>query len=311
VDYFCNTFKSLPAPKKMASSVNLHILIPFRNRWDLTQLCLEALAKQDVCQINCSVHLIDNGSNHSTKSDLRKWLSHQLSSQLTYSLHEVDEPFNFSKLCNLSLKISPDGMDLLLFLNNDVELRNPESLQQAVSFACQTPDCGAVGITLLYPDQRIQHIFAAPGVKIVAAHPFKGRNRSLLKAWSAFARQVPAVTGAFLLVSLEHFKKAGGFDENLPTVGQDIDLCLNLQKMGLRNWALPYIEAIHWESASRQHARIDFGEVRYIYEKWQNFLTRNPEYPIDISRFSEQPAKIFFREGKYPYEKLYSLLGKQ
>jgi GT2 family glycosyltransferase len=202
-------------------------------------------------------------------------------------------------------------MDLLLFLNNDVELRNPESLQQAVSFACQTPDCGAVGITLLYPDQRIQHIFAAPGVKIVAAHPFKGRNRSLLKNWSAFARQVPAVTGAFLLVSLEHFKKAGGFDENLPTVGQDIDLCLNLQKMGLRNWALPYIEAIHWESASRQHARIDFGEVRYIYEKWQNFLTRNPEYPIDISRFSEQPAKIFFREGKYPYEKLYSLLGKQ
>ncbi len=314
VDYFCRAFASSPLPltHNIPAQLNLHILIPFRDRWELTQQCLDALQKQIVGQISCFVHLIDNGSSPETRSLIKSWLSAQESSSLAYRVHEVDEPFNFSRLCNLGLKISSSlsDNDLLLFLNNDVILEDCASLTQSAAFASQTPDCGAVGITLLFPDRRIQHVFAAPGVKIVAAHPFKGKSPSILEEWKKLARQVPAVTGAFLLVSAGNFMKVDGFDENLPTAGQDIDLCLKLQKAGLRNWVLPQIEAIHWESASRSRASINFEEVRYIYRKWRSFLTRNPQYPPNISRFSEQPARVFWREGNYPYEKLQSILGK-
>jgi GT2 family glycosyltransferase len=312
INYFCSAFDSLPLAQGSSVALNLHILIPFRDRWDLTYLCLEALKQQRQGQINCFVHLIDNGSSPETKSQIKTWLSAQDSLGTEYVVHEVDEPFNFSRLCNLGLKISSSLKedDLLLFLNNDVVLEDPASLTQVAVFASQVPECGAVGITLLFPNRRIQHLFAAPGVKIVAAHPFKGKDPSILKEWKKRARQVPAVTGAFLLIPARHFVKVEGFDENLPTAGQDIDLCLKLQKAGLKNWVLPQIEAIHWESASRRRASINFDEVMYIYSKWRSFLTRNPQYPKDISRFSEQPARVFWEEGDYPFEKLRSVLGK-
>ncbi|WP_218109765.1 glycosyltransferase family 2 protein [Oligoflexus tunisiensis] len=312
IDYFCKAFESTSLPEKTSAFVGLHILIPFRDRWDLTRICLEALRKQNLGQISCHVHLIDNGSSPGTRAQIRNWLQQERGSPLEYTVHEIDEPFNFSRLCNLGLKLSRSlkNQDLLLFLNNDVVLENSNSLAQSAAFVSQTSGCGAVGITLLFPNRRIQHVFAAPGVKIVAAHPFKGRHPSILREWKMRARQVPAVTGAFLLLSAENFLKVGGFDENLPTAGQDIDLCLKLQKAGLKNWVLPHIEAVHWESASRKHSRINFDEVRYIYSKWRSFLTQNPEYPVNISRFSEQPARVFWKEGDYPIEKLRSVRGK-
>jgi GT2 family glycosyltransferase len=158
-----------------------------------------------------------------------------------------------------------------------------------------------VGITLLYPNRKIQHLFAAPGVKIIAAHPYKNKSTSILGEWNKMARKVPAITGAYLMVEAKRFHEVGGYDENLPTAGQDIDLCLKLQKKGWGCWVLPKIQALHLESASRSKSRINRAEVDYMYHKWQDTLTKHPDYPKEISRWSEQPVRRL-REGRYPYE---------
>lgn len=304
IHYFCQVFPTRPYSDDRAedSSSKLHIFIPFRDRWELTRQCLESLTRQNKSQLHIRIHLIDNGSGAETRKAAQDWV-HNDRSGLEYTSYFIEEPFNFSKLCNIALKseMPNDTNDTYLFLNNDVVLDDPHTLVQTTSFVRDNSDCGALGITLLFPDQTIQHLFAAPGVKIVAAHPFKGRSPSILLEWNTAARRVPAVTGAFLMTRASLFRSIGGFDENLPTTGQDIDLCLKLQQQGYGNWVLPKLQATHYESASRKKSGINKAEVDYIYSKWRDGLTQNAEYPSKISRWSEQPV-LKLCEGRYPYQ---------
>lgn len=285
--------------------MRLHIVIPFRDQWELTEIGLGAVFAQTMGQLSVTIHLIDNGSGPGTKQRVRGWITQGEAAGFAVTLQTVDAPFNFSRLCNtvLATTPAPGVRDYFLFLNNDVVLEDRSTLTTAVQFAEQNPNCGALSITLLYPDRKIQHLFAAPGVKIIAAHPFKGRPASILHEWRQAARQVPAVTGAFFLVAGDPFREVGGFDERLPTTGQDIDLCLKLQAKGLTHWVLPQLGGIHYESASRRRAVISKIEVDYIYAKWQDQLTAHVHYPLAISRWSEQPVFRLF-EGVYPYKRL-------
>jgi GT2 family glycosyltransferase len=292
--------REYPKDRSFSDILDLHILVPFRDRWDLTIQCLNSISQQNQAGLHVQLHLIDNGSQSSTVSSMQDWLKN---SQLIAHYHRIDEPFNFSKLCNKALTLPQKNNQYFLFLNNDVVLEDPKTIQKASQFAFENRDCGAVGITLLFPNRKIQHLFAAPGVKIIAAHPFKGCSTLILQKWQTQARKVPALTGAFMLIPSSLFHKLGGFDERLPTTGQDIDFCLKLQASGYGCWVLPNLVAIHHESASRFGSRIDIQEVKYIYEKWQSLLTKNPEYPDQISRWSEQPV-LRFIDGPYPYKLL-------
>ena len=63
-------------------------------------------------------------------------------------------PFNFAMACNLGA-VRASG-EVLVFLNDDTEIAQPEWLQRLVMYATR-PDIGAVGAKLLYGDGRIQH----------------------------------------------------------------------------------------------------------------------------------------------------------
>jgi GT2 family glycosyltransferase len=302
VDYFCEAFQSRAYPLTVTAphECQIDIFIPFRDKWELTRQCLTSLLQQNMPNMRATVHLLDNGSNLATQAEAKSWI-HQNSSHMTYVEHRIDEPFNFSRLCNRALRVSPDEKRYFLFLNNDVVLSDPQTLSLSAHFLQQNIDCGALSITLLFANQTIQHLFAAPGVKIIAAHPFKGKSPKILSEWNRLARRVPAITGAYLFMPSLYYHDIGGFDENLPTAGQDIDLCLKLEDKGRGSWVLPRLQAFHFESASRRSTPISRIEVDYFYKKWKTKLSSQPPYPIGISRWSEQPARKMW-ESRYPYE---------
>jgi GT2 family glycosyltransferase len=302
IDYFCQVFPARPYPSAITVSneCQIDIFIPFRDKWELTRQCLDSLLQQNAPQIRITLHLLDNGSNTNTQASLKNWID-QNHGHLTFVQHRIEEPFNFSKLCNRALNLSPEAKRYFLFLNNDVLLADSETLFTSANFLQQNSDCSALGITLLFENRTIQHLFAAPGVKIIAAHPYKGKSPAILNKWNSLARRVPAITGAYFMIPSLHFHEVGGFDENLPTAGQDIDLCLKLMGKGLGSWVLPKIQAFHFESASRRRSPINRAEVDYFYKKWQGKLSNQPAYPVDISRWSEQPARRML-ETRYPYE---------
>ncbi len=268
------------------------VVVPFRDRWQLTARCLESLLRQELPECcKFEIALVDNGSVEPYTADgVRSFITLASSKHIKAHHLRVDAPFNFSALNNAAVQRFAAGAPWYLFLNNDVEFRSSAALARLLAGAAAAPRSGAVGCTLLYPSGAIQHLFVAPGVKIVAAHPLKGAILTDAAAWFAAPRPVAAVTGAALLVRAPDFHAVDGFDEALPTVGQDVDLCLKLQKLGRTNWVIPDVRLIHHEGASRGQA-IAEDEVARIYAKWGDFLHFNPYYDRRLSRFSEPPIR--------------------
>lgn len=275
----------------------IYVIIPFRNRLDLTKKCFDSVLNQKFAGA-LEIILIDHLS---IDQDCLVW-SQKISSLKGVRVIRKDYPYNYSRLNNDGFKSieSPDENDLVLFLNNDVELNTRDTLSRLSDTYQKIDGIGALGCTLLFPNGRIQHLFAAPGVKIVAAHPLKNAifNPNLL--WFNCARPVAAVTGACCMISVQNFKAAAMFDENLPTLGQDIDLCLKLQKLGKVNWVASSVVNIHYEGATKSKT-LNKREVEYMYSKWGEFLVYNPFFSRRFSRWSEQPT-LAFGEGVYPWK---------
>ena len=203
-----------------------------------------------------------------------------------------------NKAVELNKEFAPE---ILLFLNNDVSFTEQGQLQKILLKSAE-PGVGAVGCTLLYPNGNVQHLFVAPGVKIVGAHPMRGVPWQRLQTWRRQNWPVPAVTGAVLALRSESFLSAGGFDETFATAYQDVDLCLKLQKKGLVNWTLSNVALVHHETATRRHAH-NKEEVVRMYQKWGAELTENPWYSSKFSRWSESPV-FALGEGRYPWKQV-------
>jgi len=100
-----------------------------------------------------------------------------------------------------------------------------------------------------------------------------------------------AVTAACLLVKKAVFEKVGGFNENELTVAfNDVDLCLKVQELGLRNVWTPYAELYHYESKSRGKddtpvkKQREEKEIRYMKERWASIIAHDPFYSPNLTR---------------------------
>ena len=282
----------------------LLVLIPFRDRWDLTQTCLRTLASQKFDDgVKVRVVLIDNGSvNLETREGVGEFTKNYAA--LNIQSLQANYEFNYSRLNNDGYRqFKTPETKWVLFLNNDVELLDQAILQRMVSALATMNDVAAIGCTLLYPNRQIQHLFAAPGVKIIAAHPIKGEPFRPSMEWFAKpVRPVAAVTGAVMMVRANDFEAVGMLDETLATMGQDIDLCLKFYyDLGKFSATVTYCNVIHCESRTK---KVNFSqvEIRRMNEKWGSKLLAHPFYSKAFSRFSESPVLVIGAEPQYPLQ---------
>ena len=270
--------------KKKDTSVS--IIIPFKDKWHLTEDCLKGILKQEKKNIDLHIVLIDNNSEEQkTKNQLKLFL--ETNKSLSIEVLSCSKPFNFSFLNNYAVKHIKNRSKFLWFLNNDISFISQNTLKNYVHFALSKERIGALSSTLLYGDKKtIQHSFLAPGIKIAGAHPLKGTLYKKTAAWFQRPRRVPAVTGASLFISYDFFINVGMFDERLAFSCQDLDLCLQLKKKGLTNWTLTGEPLIHHESLSRKHTFSEV-EISYFYSKWKEDLFKF--YP-KLSTWNETPS---------------------
>jgi GT2 family glycosyltransferase len=143
---------------------------------------------------------------------------------------------------------------LVLLCNSDVFPLRPGWLMDMVRFYDATPGIGALGPKLLFEDDTIQH--AGLYFAYVPAtgtwdnrHYYKGFQRHLPEA--CVTREVPAVTGACLLIDRTLFQRHGGFSASFVRGDyEDSDLCLRLRAAGLHHWYLSTVELSHLEAQS-------------------------------------------------------------
>ena len=228
----------------------ISILIPFRDRVELTRKCVESIQTNASASIPYEIILIDNGS---VETETHSWVEQMTEINTNIHCNRVDAPFNFSRLNNCARQLCRGNY--LLFLNNDIELCSSNVLDDLLHpFA--HPSTAAVGAKLKYPDGSLQH----QGVILV-----KGERRCVLepgkhlKEMDVIASLLPlrtqeefsAASAACLMVKADCFDNVGGFDEDLAVVFNDVDLCLRLREAGGRIVVSPRPDIIHHESISR------------------------------------------------------------
>jgi len=239
----CHQLQLRPDPKVLVS-----VLIPFRDRVDLTQNCVASL-RRCAGAVAYELILIDNGSEEAAT---QAWLNQQAQRD-DVCVVRVDEPFNYSRLNNIGRRHAR-GSHLLL-LNNDIEFRSNEVLQALLDpFAYRSTS--AVGAKLNYPDGSIQHqgVALVRGERRVVVGPGKHlQSEPVLATLTPLQVQeeFSAATGACLMLRSSDFDRIQGFDEDFAVVFNDVDLCLRLRQSGSSVVVTPFVEIVHHESISR------------------------------------------------------------
>jgi len=200
------------------------------------------------------------------------------------TLVEYDEPFNFSKKCNLGA-LHASG-ERLIFLNDDMEVISEDWIERLVSFL-DDDTVGLVGPLLLLDNHLVQsagHISAPPANFGFRLPPTSGGGggRPL-----DLNREVTGITGACMAMRTQTFFDIGGFSLDFPLNYNDVDLCFKLLDAGLRIIWTPDARLFHFESKSRL-TTVSEAESRLLGQLWGRMMKEDrylrvraaPELPL-------------------------------
>jgi GT2 family glycosyltransferase len=268
------------------------IVIPFKDQIETTQCCIDALETRTAYG-NWDVVLVDNWS---TSPESAKFAA-AIRRKKNMRLLRVEEPFNYSRLNNLAVKIT--DAEYVVFMNNDLFVSNEDWLTAVLGEVESDPKVGAVGGRFSYPNGTTQHAGVVLGIGGIAGHSHVGlqHDDGGYAGRALFAQEVSALTAAGMLVRRSAFHEVGGFDEtDLQVAFNDVDLCLKLRRAGYRIIYTPAFRAEHHESLSRgdderamQEARL-FQETEVMRARWGETLLRDPFY----SRHFSLDKQVFF-----------------
>lgn len=278
----------VPTPAPLVS-----IIIPTRDGAELLRACIDSVVERTTYP-DYEIIVMDNQS--SDEATLAYFEQLGLAGQAR--VIPFDEPFNYARINNAAVRAARGRV--LCFLNNDITVITPAWLEEMVGHACR-PGVGAVGAMLYYPNETIQHAGVMVGVHGVAAHVYSGHGRGYPghMGRARLAQTVSAVTAACMVVDKANFESIDGFDPELKVAFNDVDLCLRLDRHGLRNVWTPFAELYHHESASRgledspeKLARFH-GEVKYMVDRWGDRLRADPYYSPNFT-LDEEPCQLAF-----------------
>jgi GT2 family glycosyltransferase len=276
-----------PTPVRPNPAPLVSVIVPTRNRLSYLQACVDGVRRTAYPAIELIV--IDNESD---EADVLRYFEELRSDGIR--VLPVGGAFNFSALNNAAVKHATG--ELLCFLNNDIEIRDPDWLSLLTRQAVR-PELGAVGARLLYPDGTLQHAGVVTGVGGGAAHAhrFLRQDEAGYFLRDRLPQRVSAVTAACLVVGKEKFLAAGGFNEvDFPVAFNDVDLCLKLNGKGWQSFYEPRATLIHHESKSRgsdssRENRARFaGELEALKRHWGTDRERDPFHHPHLSPFCEQ-----------------------
>ena len=208
--------------------------------------------------------------------------------RLPFRLVTLFSNVGYAPANNVGLRLARG--DYVCFLNSDVFPKTPGWLDSMVAVADARPEVGVVGAMLVFEDETVQHEGVAfePLPEFAnwnfSLHPRKGRY----PAADEDVREVPAVTGACLMMPIALAREVGGFDEGY-VIGdfEDVDLCLKARERGRICVVDRSARLYHLERQSQGGQQSSWRLNLTLYNAWR-FQKRWP--PDALERMSETPA---------------------
>lgn len=271
---------------------SVSIIIPTRDSLDLLSPCLASIEERTrYPRDKLEIVVVDNGSQD---PETLAYLD-AAAARGAIRLVRDAEPFNYARLNNLGAGEATG--DVLVFLNNDTLIDDPDWLRLFVGQAIQD-DVGAVGPKLLYPDRSVQSGGTILGIQGVAGHAQVGlvEGDGGYRGLANITHEVSALTGACLAIRRRLFDELGGFDQALAVACNDVSLCAEALKRGYRNIYLAKPLVVHLESKSR-----GFDDTQAKYEQF-----------LEEGGYARSRHRALFRNDPYyspslSYERTYEI----
>lgn len=222
--------------------------------------------QQNTTHPNYDVWVVDNGSHDGTRDYLRSlpWI-HRI---------ENDANVGFVRGNNQALRACDPQADVVL-LNNDVEIHQPDWLEQLQRTASSATDIGIVGCRLRRPGGRLQHTGASMpldsfwGQQIAADEEDVGQFTQ--------DRTVESVVFACAYIKREVLRQVGLLDERYFAYFEDTDYCLGAREQGYRTVCCGGVTLDHHENSSTRINGVSHGELflksqALFRGKWEKHL---------------------------------------
>lgn len=244
--------------------------------WNTRQLladCLDSLLTT-AAGLNLEYIVVDNGSTDGSQVMLREQY-HQV------RLLANQENVGFGRANNQGMDVA-QGRYALLF-NSDA-LATPGFLQRMVALADANPKVGMVGAHLLNQDGSFQASFTRFPTLWREFLILSGLGRKLYGYYfpshgpeeEKGQQKVDYVEGACMLVRMDAYRQAGGFDPAFFMYAEEVDWCYTFQKAGWDIWYDPGAKVIHLGGGSSggrktsREADLYQGRVRFFRKHYGN-----------------------------------------
>ena len=258
----------------------MSVIIPNKDHLNELKRCIDSLDNVNT-YTNIEYIIVENNSVEDETFEYYESLKDNERAKVVYY---EGKGFNYSKINNFGIKQSKG--DLILLLNNDTEILEPDAIKELVTYAIRE-DVGAVGAKLLFPNGMIQHAGVIIGLGGVAAHAFIHFNGTdpAYFCRAIITSDLSCVTAACIMFRREVFEKVGELDEEFEVAYNDVDYCLRIREKGYLVVYNAFSKIIHYESVSRGDDSISFKNIdrfekeRLLFQKkWYNILCKGDEY---------------------------------
>ncbi|MCR5545527.1 MAG: glycosyltransferase [Lachnospiraceae bacterium] len=278
------------------------IIIPSKDNYEVLKQCVESITKYTLYK-KYEILIIDNGSNSLNKERIES-----LACKYDCKYFYEKEDFNFSRMCNKGARAA-EG-DYLLFLNDDIEIIQPNWMERMLGQARQNYT-GAVGAKLFYPNTTLIQHCGVSQFEYGPVHNLLRKNDAVNHSNSYsnwFILNCSAVTGACLMVSADKFWNVGAFDEELPIAYNDVDLCYRLEDAGYYNVQRNDVVAYHHESVSRGQDGMDVEKLMRLGRDYTRLLKKSRQEVLTDNYFNKNitgyTSDIRYKNAFDKYEKV-------
>jgi len=196
----------------------------------------------------------------------------------------IQNDYNIARFYNIGAEEAKT--DNLIFSSDLLEVLDSD-YPNAFLEHLDRPEIGAIGSKIHYPSGAYFHTGIILGINNFCGYAHRNTQPNsgyynyayCTKSWSA-------VSGLFMAVNKNNWKKVNGFDENLNNY-YDIDFCLKLRNAGLRNIYTPYISGCIKRSVHRPDEIYFKNEADIIIDRYGKNILNDPYYNQNSSKIRE------------------------
>jgi GT2 family glycosyltransferase len=299
-------------------SMKLSIIIITYNSEHLIGPCLDSIY-ETIKDIDYEIIVIDNASSDNTVAFLQKKYP-------KINLVVNSENVGFARGVNQGIKKARG--EFILLLNPDMRVLQG-TINKSLAYLEKNSEIGILGCQFLYPNMRLQASFGnfpslfTEFLQTTYLYKFLPWGRFIPESTISKKRfkkihKVDWLSGGFMILRRDVFKKIGLFDENFFMYLEDIDLCFRARKAGFKIIYFPKAQVIHHHMAStkKDPSRAIINELKsliYYFKKYKKniFILKILIYSKLYLQLSRYKLISLFRKKEKPFVEAYKKVLKE